>query len=194
MSPGRYRAARKQSYRVDYYASNHRKEKHSYKGDDRDPYPAFNSNTASSPAQNRRTRELLSWPCRLTQPALDKIYKEISQPAVYRTGFELKTVTQRAGLIDDHIRVDIRRSRFLISELTGGNQGAYWEAGFAEGLGKRVVYTCEKSYFDNPKTKPHFDANHYSHVIWEEGHLSEEAAEELIARARASIPAAKMSD
>jgi hypothetical protein len=127
------------------------------------------------------------------EPALEKVYKEFWRPAVFRTGFELQTVTQRAGLIDDHIRVDIRRSRFLIAELTGGNQGAYWEAGFAEGLNKRVIYTCEKSYFDDPKTKPHFDVNHYSHVIWQEDHLSD-AADELAARIRASIPDAKLND
>jgi hypothetical protein len=127
------------------------------------------------------------------RPAIEKVYREFWRPAVARTGFELKTVTQRAGLIDDHIRVDIRRSRFLISELTEGNQGAYWEAGFAEGLNKRVIYTCEKSYFDNPKTRPHFDVNHYSHVIWQESHLSD-AADELTARIRASIPDAKIDD
>jgi hypothetical protein len=126
-------------------------------------------------------------------PVIEKVYAEFWRPAVARTGFELKTVTQRAGLIDDHIRVDIRRSRFLISELTGGNRGAYWEAGFAEGLNKRVIYTCEKSYFENPSTKPHFDVNHYSHVIWEQDHLSD-AADELVARIRVSIPDAKLDD
>jgi hypothetical protein len=124
---------------------------------------------------------------------IEKVYREFWRPAVARTGFELRTVTQRAGLIDDHIRVDIRRSRFPISELTGGNHGAYWEAGFAEGLNKRVIYTCEKSYFNNPATKPHFDVNHYSHVIWEQDHLSD-AADELVARIRASIPDAKLDD
>lgn len=38
---------------------------------------------------------------------LDKVFSECWQPAVARAGFELKTVLQRAGQIDDHIRVDI---------------------------------------------------------------------------------------
>ena len=89
--------------------------------------------------------------------------------------------------------MDIRKSRFLIAELTEGNRGAYWEAGFAEGLNKPVVYTCEKSYFDDPDTRPHFDVNHYSHVIWQEAKLAE-AADELTTRIRASIPDAKLED
>ncbi len=68
-----------------------------------------------------------------------------------------------------------------------------WEAGFAEGLNKRVIYTCEKSYFENANTKPHFDVNHYSHVIWEQDRLSD-AADELVARIRVSIPDAKLDD
>ena len=58
----------------------------------------------------------------------------------------------KAGLIDDRLRVEIRTSRFLIADLTHENAGAYWEAGFAEGLGKPVIYTCEKSKFDTAKT------------------------------------------
>ena len=53
----------------------------------------------------------------------------------------------RAGLIDDQLRVDIQSSDFLIADLTHDNLGAYWEAGYAEGLGKPVIYTCEQENF-----------------------------------------------
>ena len=46
------------------------------------------------------------------------------------------------------------------------NSGAYWEAGFAEGLGRPVIYTCEKRYFDEHKT--HIDANHSLTIVWSE--------------------------
>ena len=36
----------------------------------------------------------------------------------------------------------------MISDLSHGNYGAYWEAGFAEGLGKAVIYTCERTIFE----------------------------------------------
>jgi hypothetical protein len=76
--------------------------------------------------------------------------------------------------------VEIRRSK-LFSELTGGNQGAYWEAGFAEGLSRPVIYTCEK------KTDIHFDTNHCQTVFWEEDKL-DEAMDELKATIRNAFP------
>jgi hypothetical protein len=77
---------------------------------------------------------------------LNDVVENHFRPAVARAGFNLRLLTdeQPAGLIDDQLRAAILGSRFLISDLTHGNQGAYWEAGFAEGLGLPVVYTCSK--------------------------------------------------
>lgn len=127
-------------------------------------------------------------------PALDKVYKKVFKPAVAQAGFDLQTVLDapKAGLIDDRIKVDILTSRFLIADLTHDNEGAYWEAGYAEGLGKPVIYTCEKSIWDKQKT--HFDTNHYHTVIWDEKE-PEEAANLLKATIRATLPGeAKMTD
>ena len=70
-------------------------------------------------------------------------------PAVASAGFDLVRLDEdpQAGSIDERLRVEIRKSRFLVADLTHGNPGAYWEAGFAEGLGKPVIYTCEKDDF-----------------------------------------------
>jgi hypothetical protein len=67
-------------------------------------------------------------------PTLNHIVEEVFKPAVRQTGFELSRLDDEnpAGLIDDRLRVEIRRARFLIADLTHGNEGAYWEAGFAE--------------------------------------------------------------
>lgn len=63
------------------------------------------------------------------------------RPAVSRAGFELRDLqaSQPAGLIDDHIRIALRTSRFAIADLSHNSRGAYWEAGFAEGLGRPVI-------------------------------------------------------
>ncbi len=112
------------------------------------------------------------------------------------TGFVLHRLDDpdraRAGLIDDHLRVEIRISRFLIADLTDDNRGVYWEAGFAEGLGKPVIYTCEKSIFDSGKT--HFDTNHQQTLKWEKDRLSafEQDLKNMI---RATMPGdAKLTD
>jgi hypothetical protein len=127
------------------------------------------------------------------EPELDAIVDGIFRPAVAQTGFRLQKLNdeQSAGLIDDQLRVHIRRSRFLIADLTHGNKGAYWEAGFAEGIGIPVIYTCKESEFGK---ESHFDTNHHLTVLWNPD-KPEEAAEKLKATIRATLPeSAKMED
>lgn len=103
------------------------------------------------------------------EPQLDEIVDNVFKPAVKQTGFELFKLPDRpqpAGLIDDRIRVEIQASRFLVADLTHGNAGAYWEAGYTEGLGKPVIYTCEQKVFDDPRSRPHFDTNHHLTILW----------------------------
>lgn len=98
---------------------------------------------------------------------LDRLVKDFFKPAVAKTGFDLRRLDekQRAGLIDDRLRVEIRNARFMIADLTDDNEGAYWEAGFAEGLNKPVIFICEKAKFKEKKT--HFDTNHHLTVQWD---------------------------
>jgi nucleoside 2-deoxyribosyltransferase len=94
-----------------------------------------------------------------------------------------------AGLIDDQLRVALRTSRFVIADLTYGSRGAYWEAGFAEGLGRPVIYTCrEKEWNDANGEAPHFDTNHLRTIVWRRDKL-DEAATNLKATIRATLPA-----
>lgn len=125
---------------------------------------------------------------------------EYFKPAVSHAGFELRLLmeSQPAGLIDDQLRVRLRNSRFVVADLTHGNNGAYWEAGFAEGLGRPVIYTCRKKEWDevdeNGKRKVHFDTNHLATVIWDLENPST-AADHLTAMIRATLPTeAKMAD
>lgn len=66
------------------------------------------------------------------------------------------------GLIDDKIITEIRRARFIIADLTGNRPSVYFEAGFALGLDKQVIWTCDK---ESGKSV-HFDTDHYSRIIW----------------------------
>jgi hypothetical protein len=118
---------------------------------------------------------------------LDNVFHECFKPAVTAAGFNLQRLDEAppAGLIDNRLRVEIRTSRFLVADLTGDNLGAYWEAGYAEGLGKPVIYTCEKNYFDGHKT--HFDTNHHHTVVWDPDKL-DDAAAAVTATIRATLP------
>lgn len=98
---------------------------------------------------------------------LERFVGEVVKPSVKsQLGIELRDMRDaaRAGIIDDIMRVTIRDARFVIADLTHDNSGAYWEAGYAEGLGKPVIYICEKEKFDQQTT--HFDVNHCTTVKW----------------------------
>jgi len=122
-------------------------------------------------------------------PVLDRIVDESFRAAVRETGFELFRLDDepKAGLLDDRMRVEIKSARFMIAELTHGNRGAYWEAGYADGLGKPVIYTCEESAWGERKT--HFDTNHHLHVLWNANDIAA-AMSRLKATIRATIPEA----
>ncbi|RPI19509.1 MAG: hypothetical protein EHM58_01495 [Ignavibacteriae bacterium] len=82
--------------------------------------------------------------------------------------------------IVDNIISEIRKSKFLIADFTGNRGGVYFEAGFAQGIGIDVIYTCRKDWFD----KIHFDVNHKNYIVWETG---EELYDKLIKRISATI-------
>lgn len=118
---------------------------------------------------------------------MDAVFMKCFKPAVERTGFQLYALNegQPAGLIDNQIRAAIRSARFVVADLTHDNNGAYFEAGFAEGLNLPVIYTCEKTKFDKKKT--HFDTNHMVTVPWYINNL-DHAGLMLTATIRATLP------
>jgi nucleoside 2-deoxyribosyltransferase len=69
--------------------------------------------------------------------------------------------------------------------MTNENRGAYWEAGFAEGLGKKVYYTCEASKF--VATKSHFETEHLFTIKWSLDRMTD-ALDELKSAIRNDLP------
>ncbi len=122
-----------------------------------------------------------------SNPNVARAFGECFVPAVAATGFELRRLDQKpkAGLIDVRMRAEIRTARFLVADLTDENRGAYWEAGFAEGLGRPVFYTCEQSKFERVKT--HFDTEHLQTIKWSLDNL-DDPAQELKATIRNELP------
>ena len=108
------------------------------------------------------------------------------KPAIEAAGYKPLRIDQKPDVnkIDDEIIAEIRRSRFLVADFTHGDEGArggvYFEAGFAEGLGIPVIYTCRKDMMD----KLHFDTRQYAHIVWK---TSRELHDGLLNRIRARI-------
>ena len=113
-------------------------------------------------------------------------YEEGIAPAIKECGYEPKRIDHDPTVdkIDDAIISEIRRSRFLVADFTHGEKGArggvYYEAGFAYGLEKPVIYTCRADMVDDL----HFDTRQYAHILWE---TPEELREALKARILARI-------
>ncbi len=124
---------------------------------------------------------------------LDEIYLKWFKPACRAVGFELRRVDERpeAGIINNKMLVDIRKSRFVIAELTTENRGVYWEAGFAEGMNRPVIYTCDEEYKKNNPL--HFDIQQHHTVFWEDTNMLD-AAKRLVVTIQATIPEAKSID
>jgi hypothetical protein len=99
---------------------------------------------------------------------MDTVYHDYFRPALAEVGLDLNTTEEQpeAGLLDYRIRLQVTASRIVIADLTHQNQGVYFEAGYADGLGRPVVYTCKASEFKPEEGKPHFDVNHQTFVLW----------------------------
>lgn len=79
---------------------------------------------------------------------------------------------------------EISKSKFLVIDLTYPNYGAYYEAGYALGLGKEVIACCRKAEFDDPEKKPHFDLYQKNMVVWTD---LDDLKQRLIRRIEATV-------
>ena len=82
--------------------------------------------------------------------------------------------------IVDEIQYEIKRSRFIIADVTQQKHGVYYEAGYAMGHGIPVIWMCKK----DEMSLVHFDTNHYSHIVWENG---DDLYDKLISRIKGTI-------
>jgi hypothetical protein len=109
---------------------------------------------------------------------LDPAFFEGMKPAVEAAGFQPTRIDleQHNEDINDRVKAEIRRSRFVVADFTGHRNGVYFEAGFALGLGLPVIWLCRKDHF----AKAHFDTNHYNHIVWEKPEEIRTALEDRI--------------
>lgn len=110
------------------------------------------------------------------------IYENGIKAAISETGYTPMRIDDKEHneFIPDEIIAEIRRSRFLVADMTGQKHGVYFEAGFALGLGIPVIWTCRKDEID----QCHFDTKQINHIFWE---TPEELKEKLVNRIRATI-------
>jgi nucleoside 2-deoxyribosyltransferase len=115
-------------------------------------------------------------------PQMEETYLNAIKPAVEADGtmcvrIDLK---EHNNKICDEIIAEIRRSKYVVADFSGDRGGVYYEAGFAFGLGRPVIWTVRKS--DLPKV--HFDTRQYNHLVYE---TAVELREKLTNRIKATI-------
>lgn len=99
-------------------------------------------------------------------PSLDGAWQLGIKPAILDCGFTpvcMKEIATNEG-ITDRILSEIRLAQFVVADFTGQRGGVYFEAGFARGLGRDVIWTCRNDELD----LLHFDTKHLGHVVSEE--------------------------
>ena len=67
--------------------------------------------------------------------------------------------------ICDEIIAEIKRTKFLVADFSGLRSGVFFEAGFAKGLGREVIFTVRET--DIEKLKEHFDTRQYKHIVYD---------------------------
>ena len=85
--------------------------------------------------------------------------------------------------ICDKIIAEIRTCQFVVADFTMQRHGVYFEAGFAMGLGRPVIWACREDDFKNV----HFDTRQYNHIVWKD---PADLREKLTNRIKATIPGA----
>lgn len=100
---------------------------------------------------------------------------EAIKRACQTLGFEASPVSQdHTDNITDRIMAEIRRSRFVVVELTYHNRGAYYEAGFAKGLGIPVYFIVREGFTshnpadDSTGMRIHFDIAQIMYRVWKQ--------------------------
>jgi nucleoside 2-deoxyribosyltransferase len=98
---------------------------------------------------------------------MEGVYNDAIAPAIRESGFEpirIKDEPVPSDItINDAILASIKRSKFTIADFTSNRNGVYFEAGYALGLGQKVIYSCHQADFESI----HFDTNHYQYCVWE---------------------------
>jgi len=106
--------------------------------------------------------------------------------AISRNGFIPIIIKdyQHNNQIVPEILYQIRKSAFVVADLEGNRRGVYFEAGYALGKGKEVIFTVNEYEPLTKEKEPHFDVAQYSQIRYKN---KRELEAKLFERIRATI-------
>ena len=110
--------------------------------------------------------------------------REAIRKAILETGYEAVLIDEQIidseRTINDEIIASLKKCKFCIADFSLHSKGVYFESGFALGQGKKVIYTCSKTEFENA----HFDIRPLQHIIYE---TTDQLTKDLINKIEAFI-------
>lgn len=126
--------------------------------------------------------------------SMDKVWEKGFKPGIEKAGYQPMRISDKHhnNNIVDEIIAEIRRSRFVVADLThntdkdtdedkkGVRGSVYYEAGFAHGHNIPVIFTCRED------CKIHFDIRQYNCIFWQDNNL-EKLQRDLTNRIAATI-------
>lgn len=111
--------------------------------------------------------------------------REAIKAGIVKAGYEpvlIDEVTHNQQIVPEMFR-KIRKSRFLVIDISVPNTGAYYEAGYAYGLGKEVIFCCNRQSFNSEdrNMRPHFDISQKQMIVWNnEENLTEQLTQWIV--------------
>lgn len=110
--------------------------------------------------------------------------REAFRQAITEAGYAVRIIDEKEhnNQIVPEIFYEIQRSKFVVVDVSVPNYGAYYEAGYAQALGKQVIICCREAEFHEKDKRPHFDIAQKSMIVWTD-------EEDLIARLKRRIEA-----
>lgn len=113
---------------------------------------------------------------------VEDAYDKAISVAISKAGYKPVRIDKinHNNKICDEIIMEIKKSKFVIADFTGDRGGVYFEAGYAMGLGKQVIWTCREDHLG----KVHFDTRQYNHIVWQ---TEDDLREKLYHRIKATI-------
>ncbi len=114
--------------------------------------------------------------------SLNEAYDDGIKPAIEQAGYTPIRIDKEEHneKICDLIIAEIRKCKFLVADMTMHKQNVYYEAGFLQGLGRDIIFTCREDEIKNV----HFDTRQYNHIVWSD---PEDLRKKLLARIEATI-------
>jgi hypothetical protein len=117
--------------------------------------------------REKRTDSRIGFVAMSFQPEFNELYEKGISEGIRLAGYQPLRIdrTEHNNRIDDEILASIKRSRFLVADFTSHRGGIYFEAGYALGMGLRVIWLVNSDELKNV----HFDTRQYNFIRWQHG-------------------------